>query len=174
MKKICDIVYRLLPLSISSTPTSHLNLTVATLLYGLPNSCILKLQRTQNSAARIIYRRKKFDHVTPLLKELHWLAIRQRIQYKLLLLCFKAHHGLAASYLQYCIIPYSPCRPLRTKHLLVVPPTKLKTYGDRSFNKAAPLLWNNYHITYGAVTNLINLSICSISHTCRDAMIFSP
>ena len=118
------------------------------LLYGLPNSSILKLQRIQNSAARIIYRRKKFDHVTPLLKQLHWLPIRQRIEYKLLLLCFKAQHGLAPSYLQDCIIPYSPCRPLRTKHLLVVPPTKLKTYGDRSFNKAAPLLWNKlpYHI----------------------------
>ena len=64
------------------------------LLYGLPNSCILKLQRIQNSAARIIYRRKKFDHVTPLLKQLHWLPIRQRIEYKLLLLCFKAQHDL--------------------------------------------------------------------------------
>ena len=118
------------------------------LLYGLPNSCILKLQRVQNSAARIIYRRKKFDHVTPLLKQLHWLPIRQRIHYKLFLLRFKAQHDLAPSYLQDCIIPYSPCRPLRTKHLLVVPPTKLKTYGDRSFNKAAPLLWNKlpYHI----------------------------
>ena len=118
------------------------------LLYGLPNSCILKIQRIQNSAARILYRRKKFDHVNPLLKQLHWLPIRQRMHYKLLLLCFKAQHGLAPSYFQDCIIPYSPCRPLRTKHLLVVPPTKLKTYGDRSFNKAAPLLWNKlpYHI----------------------------
>ena len=121
------------------------------LLYGLPNSYILKLQRIQNSAAlRIIYRIKKFDHVTPLLKQLHWLPIRQRIQYKLLLLCFKAQHGLAPSYsyFQDCIMPYFPCRPQRTKHLLVVPPTKLKTYGDRSFNKAAPLLWNKlpYHI----------------------------
>ena len=114
----------------------------------MPNSCILRLQRIQNSAARIIYRRKKFDHVSPLLKQLHWLPIRQRIQYKLLLLCFKAQHGLAPSYFQDCIIPYSPCRPLRTKHLLVVPPTKLKTYGDRSFNKAAPFLWNKlpYHL----------------------------
>ena len=118
------------------------------LLYGLPNSCILKLQRIQNSAARIIYRRKKFDRVTALLKQLHWLPIRQRIKYKLFLLCFKAQHSLAPSYLQDCVIPYSPCRPLRTKHLLLVPPTKLRTYGDRSFNKAAPLVWNKspYHV----------------------------
>ena len=55
---------------------------------------------------------------------------------------------IAPSYLQDYIIPYSPCRPLRTKHLLVVPPTKLQTYGDTSFNKAASLLWNKlpYHI----------------------------
>ena len=94
------------------------------LLYGLPNSCILKLQRIHNSVAMIIYQRKKFDYVTPLLKQLHWLP---RIEYKLLLLSFKPQHGLAPSYLKDCIIPYSPCRPLRIKHMLVVPPTKLET-----------------------------------------------
>ena len=83
------------------------------LLYGFPNSCILKLQRIKNSAARIIYRRQKFDHVTPLLKQLHW------IEYKFLLLCFKMQHGLEPSYLKDSIIPYTLCRPLRTKHLLV-------------------------------------------------------
>ena len=113
-----------------------LSVVTTTLLHGLPNSCSFKLQRVQNSATRIIYRRNKFDHVTSLLKQLHWLPIRQRIEYKVLLLCFKVQHGLAPSYLKYFIIPYTPCRPLHTKHLLVVPPTKLKTYGDRYFNKA--------------------------------------
>ena len=144
------IVYQLLPLSIhliDAYVKSQLD-CCNSLLDGLPNSCILKLQRIENSAEMIIYQRKKFDHVTPLLKHLHWLPIIQRIKYKLLLLCFKTQHGLAPSCLKDCIIPYSPCRPLRTKHLLVAPPTKLKTYGDRSLDKAAPLLWNNlpYHI----------------------------
>ena len=122
------------------------------LLYGLPNSCILKLQRIQNSAARIKYRRKKFVHMTPLLKQIHWLPIRQRIKYK---------HGLVPSYLINCSIPYSS--PLRTKHPLVMPPTKLKTYGDRLdlLIKLPPYFRTNHHnkvIKYEAVTNLINLS----------------
>ena len=52
------------------------------LLYGLSNSCILKLQRVQNSAARILYRKKKFYHVTHFFKQLHRLTIRLRIGYK--------------------------------------------------------------------------------------------
>ena len=112
------------------------------LLYGLPDTCIFKLQRILNCAARVICRKKKFDHVTPLLIKLHWLPVRQRIDYKLLLLCFKAQHGMAPCYLKDAIVPYKPGRSLREKHMLVVPPTQLKTCGDRSFNKAAPLLWN--------------------------------
>ena len=119
------------------------------LLYGLPNSCIFKLQRIQNSAARIIYRRNKFDHVTPILKQSHW------IEYKLLLICFKVQHGRAPSYLQDCITPYSPCRPLRTKHLLVVPPTKVKNMVIDHLIKLPRYFGTNYHIRYEAVTNLI-------------------
>ena len=88
---------------------------------------------------------------------------------------------IAPSYLQDCIIPYSPCRPLRTKHLLVVPPTKLQTYGDRSFNKAASLLWNKlpYHIWSCNKLDQFKRHLKSHlfsrpSHTCRDAIIFSP
>ena len=54
------------------------------LLYGLPQTMLKRLQRVQNCAARLICRRKKHDHVTPLLKELHWLPIDVRSTYKLL------------------------------------------------------------------------------------------
>ena len=118
--------------------TSQLDCCIS-LLYGLPDSCILNLKLCGQG---YICPKKKFDHVTPLLIKLHWLPDRQRIDYKLLLLCFKAQHGLAPSYLKDAIVPCKPGRSLREKHLLVVPPTKLKTCGDRSFNKAAPLLWN--------------------------------
>ena len=128
------------------------------MLYVLIKTCILKLQQIQNSAAKIIYQRNKFAHLTPLLKQLHWLQIRQRIEHKLLLLCFKAQHGLAPSYLQDCIIPYFPCCPLRTKHLLVVPSTKLKHMVIDNLMKLPPYFGIIYRITYEAVTNLINLS----------------
>ena len=92
--RLCDI------------PTSLLQLCHKhVMLYGLPNSCILKLQRIQNSAARMIYLRKKFDHVTPLLKQSHWLPIIERIEYKLLLLFFfKSQHGLGPCYLKDLIL----------------------------------------------------------------------
>ena len=50
------------------------------LLAGLPNDKLDKLQRIQNSAARLVLRRSKYDHATPMLKELHWLPIRARIR----------------------------------------------------------------------------------------------
>ena len=67
------------------------------LLYGLPNSHIMKLQRIQNAAARLVTPR--FCHVTPLLFHLHWLTISYRIKFKILLLTFKCLYGQAPNYL---------------------------------------------------------------------------
>ena len=69
------------------------------LLYGLPNSRIRKLQRIQNAAARLITGTPRFCHVTPLLFHLHWLPISYRIKFKILLLTFKCLYGLAPNYL---------------------------------------------------------------------------
>ena len=57
------------------------------LLAGCPKHCLNRLQKVQNSAARLVLKAKKRDHVTPLLKTLHWLPVEARIQYKLSLLC---------------------------------------------------------------------------------------
>src|SRR5215469_8660469 len=64
------------------------------LLYGLPNSSIRRLQLVQNSLARVIFSMaKKRDHITPLLHELHWLPIEQRIIYKTAVITFKVLHS---------------------------------------------------------------------------------
>ena len=55
------------------------------LLYGLPGCLLNKLQRVQNACARLIFKEQKFCHVTPLIYELHWLPIRYRIEFKILL-----------------------------------------------------------------------------------------
>ncbi|KXJ05812.1 hypothetical protein AC249_AIPGENE17706 [Exaiptasia diaphana] len=104
-----------------------------------------KLQRVLNYAARIVTLSKRRDHITPLLKDLHWLPVRQRINYKILLLTFKALHGLTPSYISELISVYKPKRTLRSSKelLLSVKPYSMKTYGSRSFSVAAPTLWNS-------------------------------
>ena len=70
------------------------------LLCGIPEELICKLERIQNNAARVITLTKKYDHFTPVLKELHWLPVRKRIEFKILLLAYKCLHGTAPSYLR--------------------------------------------------------------------------
>ena len=60
------------------------------LLIGIQHDLIAKLQRLQNSAARIVSRTGKYEHITPVLIKLHWLPIKFRIQFKVLLLVYKA------------------------------------------------------------------------------------
>ena len=69
------------------------------LLYGLPTTHINKLQRVQNAAARLVTNTPRICHITPILKDLHWLPIKYRIEFKIVLLTFKCLYGLAPQYL---------------------------------------------------------------------------
>ena len=99
------------------------------LLYGLPKFLINLLQNVQNAAARIVTCTctKKYDHIKPVLKQLHWLPISQRITYKLLLLTYKVLNGQAPSYITELLESYVPTRNLRSsfKKLLKVTFIKL-------------------------------------------------
>jgi len=68
-------------------------------LAGLANQALVKLQSFLNAVARSIFLSRKFDHVTSLLRELHWLSFPEMINYKLALLVFKCLNGLAPSYM---------------------------------------------------------------------------
>ena len=115
------------------------------ILSGLPDSELDKLQRLQNTAARLVAREKKQDHITPLLRKLHWLPILSRISYKILLMTYKALHGQAPVYISQLLHRYQPSRSLRSssQNLLHVPKTNTVTYGDRAFSVNAPKLWNS-------------------------------
>ncbi len=115
------------------------------LLGGCPASSINKLQVVQNAAARVLTRSRKYDHITPILRSLHWLPIKFRISYKILLFAYKALNGLAPVYLTSLLPCYNPTRSLRTQKLwtLVVPRIAKSTKGGRAFSYLAPKLWNS-------------------------------
>jgi hypothetical protein len=115
------------------------------LLYGLPRSLLNRLQRVQNSAARLVTRSRKREHISPVLVQLHWLPVEYRLCYKVLLYTFKAVHGTAPSYICELIEKQQPRRTLQssTRSLLTVPKSRTVTYGDRSFRVAAATLWNS-------------------------------
>ncbi len=99
----------------------------------------------ENAAARVLTRSRKYDHIAPILQSLHWLPIKFRISYKILLLTYKALNGLAPAYLTSLLSCYNPTRSLRSQNsgLLVVPRIAKYTKGGRAFSYLAPKLWNS-------------------------------
>ena len=86
----------------------------------------------------------KFEHITPVMIELHWLPVKYRIMYKILLLIFKCLLGEAPTYLREMITWHIPWRTLRSScALLEVHRCKCTTLGTRSFGYAGPTLWND-------------------------------
>ena len=110
---------------------------------GLSKRSIKQLQLIQNAAARVLTKTKKIDHITPVLRSLHWLPVCQRIDFKILLLVYKALNGLGPKYISDLLIRYEPSRPLRSSGtgLLFVPRVKTK-HGQSAFSFYAPHIWN--------------------------------
>jgi len=77
------------------------------LLYMINDGLLAKLQTVQNAAVRVMTETRKFDHITPMLHQLHWLLVHQRITFKLAMIPFKCLCGLAMSYLADVCIPVS-------------------------------------------------------------------
>ena len=108
------------------------------------------MQSVQNSAVRIITKTAPREHITPVLKELHWLPVDRRIEYKILLYAYKALNGLAPEYLCNMVELglYAPDRVLRSasQNLLVVPRGKHSQYGMRTFSMTAATLWDSLNV----------------------------
>ena len=124
--------------------TSHLDYCNS-LLAGIPQYQLQKLQKVLNAAARLIYQSPRHSHITPILISLHWLPVKFRVDFKIALLVYKALNGSAPSYISALLSPKSASKyDLRSddQDLLQVPATKLKTVGDRAFTSAAPRIWN--------------------------------
>jgi len=124
-------------------------------LAGVPAYAISRLQSVFNSAARLAFSLRKYDSVTLLLQELHWLKVEQRIEYKLAVLVYRCLHGLAPPYLANdlrSVADLGSRRRLRSAstHALVVPPSRLST----SFPVAAARVWNSLPDFVTASTSL--------------------
>jgi len=105
------------------------------ILAGIPLHLVQCLQSVMNAAAQLVFSSSKCDHITPHLRQLHWLMISWWIDFKLAVLVYKCLHGLAPSYLADEL--HHPAesesrRRLRSasSHELSVPRTRLSTYGD--------------------------------------------
>ena len=119
------------------------------LLYGLPQCDMRKLQSVQNAAARLIGGLRKFDHITILTRDmLHWLPIKQRINFKIAVLTYKALHQQAPCYItSMCHLASDSsgliCHRSATNSELIPASWNSVFYGKRSFYYAAPKVWNS-------------------------------
>jgi len=118
------------------------------LLYGISDGQLRRLQLVQNAAARLISGTKKYDHITPVLRILHWLPIRKRILFKIAVIVYKSLHGLAPAYLAADCVQVSTIQSRKhlrsaSKFELTVPRTKSKTFAPRSFAVGGPVVWNS-------------------------------
>jgi hypothetical protein len=126
-------------------------------LYRTSVSNIKKLQRVQNSIARIITGRRLSDHITPVLADLHWLPVQYRIQYKLAVITFKVLTTHEPSYLHDLIQSHAPTRQLRSNGRSLLHVDRVKSaFAERAFRHSAPAIWNSLppHLT----TDLSTLS----------------
>ena len=124
------------------------------LLYGLAEKDIKRLQWVQNCLARVVTKKPPRTPSLPLLMSLQWLPIKFRIQFKINLLTFKTLSTQQPSYLHNLLNKVTHTRSLRSNsgQLLAVPRVKSKT-GSRAFCVCAPSLWNSLPVTLHSATS---------------------
>ena len=107
-------------------------------MYGVADGLIQRLQAVQNAAARLVTGTRRRDHITSVLRHLHWLPVRQRVNFKLAVLVLKALHGLAPCYL------VDGRRRLRSSDAATRVLQRTSTrFGDRAFGVSGPSVWNS-------------------------------
>jgi len=117
-------------------------------LFGLPAYLIQRLQSVHNAAARLNFRIRQSEYITPALISLHWLRVPARISFKLAVATHRSIRGTSPSYLQSCFTCVSDMtsrRRLRssTSHQLDVPPVHLSTVDRRAFPASGATVWND-------------------------------
>ena len=114
------------------------------LLTGMSKSNFNKLQRVQNTLARVVLRQRKYEHITPALKELHWLPVQHRVTFKTASLVYSMKNTGRPSYLRDLVPYYEPVRTLRSSSKnLICKSSTLTVLASRGFRHSAASVWNS-------------------------------
>ena len=122
------------------------------LFLNLPSCEVDRLQFVQNSLARAVFRCSKYSHVTPILKSLHWLKVKERIDYKTVSLTYKSITTPGRSYMSHLIELKQPATTRSSKLITLERPSipsRCKR-SNRSFQHAAPQIWNSLPSSFRA------------------------
>ena len=112
-------------------------------LLGAPLYVTNKLQRIQNTLARIVLQTDSLTHSQPLLQQLHWLPVHSRIRFKLATITYKALSTNSPQYLASLIHYHQPVCSLRSSDQRYLFPTPSSiNFSSRSFRCSAPAIWN--------------------------------
>jgi hypothetical protein len=117
------------------------------ILCNAPAGARNKLQRVQNNAARIVMESRRSSDATPLLRQLHWLSLQQRVTYKLAVLTYKIRSSSTPQCLSIHLNSRLRERTLRSSSAPLLPVPSIKTEFARSFRYAAPHTWNSLPVT---------------------------
>ena len=145
-RSLPDSVFQSLIVALVTQRLDNGNATLA----DIPTFQHRRLQSVLNAAARLIRRSSRHEHVTPLLRDLHWLQSRERIDFKLAVLVYRCLHGLAPRCLSdhfQRVASYNRRRLRSSSSSLLIRPTRLITVGDRAFPVAGSRLWNSLYRT---------------------------
>ena len=125
------------------------------LLYGTSAKNIAKLQRVQNALARVVSQTARREHIRPVLKDLHWLPVAERVQYKVALITRKVLTTRQPHYLADIVTEYKPSRELRSStQLKLAGRLTNKVIGERAFSSASTSVWNHLPQDIRALSNI--------------------
>ena len=121
---------------------SHLHNYALYLLY-VPSHSVLRII-SEYYTIHVTFR-NNMNLITLVLRDLHWLPVSFRLEFKIMLITYKVLHDRAPIYIQELLQLYTSSRNLRSsnRNLLVKPYFNLNLYGKQAFSVAAPELWNN-------------------------------
>jgi len=157
--------------------TSHIDYCNS-LLYGISDYNINRLQQFQNSAACIVINTLKYDHIAPILQKLHWLHVNQHIHFMILLITYKSINDMAPEYLCELVSIRKSFRKLRSSSqiLLQVLVSRLRSYGDCAFSVAAPTFWNRLPVNIKNGSSLEHFKSLLKTHLfrCLSSAMFTP